>query len=116
MPTVDLTSLPKEILSSREDTVLLVGLPWRELQPQDQMVRLVLLGPKLDLTKPMETLTVFLHQITLLTSKEGERVVRHVGPEDLDTHSTRILFEDEAYTIVNRITASWNYFSETHHF
>jgi hypothetical protein len=116
MPTVDLNPFSKEILSSKEDTVLLVDMSWADLQEQDLMVRLVLVSPVQDLTKPLMTLTVFLHKITRLTVKDGERTVAHMGPDDLNIHHTDVLFDDRAYAIAQRMSASWSFFRDTHNF
>lgn len=116
MQTVDLSGLPKEILTSKSESAMVAGISWAELLPDDRVVRLLVLHPDQSMDAKARTFLVFMHEITRLDLVVGGKVTAHTGPAQLDIDRTVLLMDGVSYAIVARMTASWDFFSQTHEF
>lgn len=111
-PTVSLDELCSTVLAGREDAGLLLGITWEDLLPEDRVVRLLLVP---DPPKPgVRVIQAFLHTITRLELRHHGKTVTHLGPDDLDLATIRVELEGRTYAIGHRLSASWQYFSDTH--
>lgn len=111
-PTVSLNELCSTVLAGRDDAGLLLGIAWEDLLPEDRVVRLLLVP---DPPKPgARVIQAFLHQITRLQVRQHGKLVANVGPDDLDLTSVRVELEGTTYAIGHRLSASWQYFTDTH--
>lgn len=116
MNTVDLTDLTKEILASKTESAMLVGISWAEVLPEDRMVRLLVIQPDQSIDAPPKTFLVFMHEMTRLNLKNEDKVIAHQGPGDIDIHRTVLIMDNVSYGIAHRTPGSWEFFSQTHEF
>ena len=111
-PVASLDHLSKAVLAGKSDAVLLLGVAWEELTPEDRMVRLVLLS---DPPVPgMPVIQAFMHDITRLTVKEHGHVVSNLRPAELNIATAHLEFEGVSYAIAHRLDASWGYLCDSH--
>lgn len=116
MNTVDITDLSKEILTSKDESAMLVGISWAETLPEDPMVRFLVIHPDQSLDAASRSFLLFMHKVTRLNIKDGEKLLAHQGPEDLDINHTVIVLDGTTYGIAQRMTGSWGFFTQTHTF
>ena len=116
MHVADISHLSKEILTSKAESAMVLGMPWTELLPEDRMVRLLMVHPDQTMDAKARVFLVFMHELTCLTLTKDGKPVKHLSPDQIDINDTVFQMDGATYGIARRMTAPWSFFLDTHEF